>query len=74
MCILLFLQYDFGSPIVVDKKLIGVLSAIPECLTLKYPPVYTDIVALQNWIKETIKDNSSPSELRELENDVQYYN
>ncbi|XP_075222825.1 trypsin-2-like [Lycorma delicatula] len=63
-----------GSPLVHNKELVGVLSVVAYCSNPSYPSVYTDITQkkLQDWIEETIKNNSDASELEEFSN-TEYY-
>lgn len=58
----LFLQYDWGGPLVYKNKLIGIFAGSIGCASTTYPPVYTDVTQFKNWISKTIKDNSDFNE------------
>ncbi|XP_075221427.1 trypsin-like [Lycorma delicatula] len=51
--------YDWGSPLVYNNRLIGVLSTIYACsgseVSGNNPPVYTDVTKFIDWIKKTIR-------------------
>ncbi|XP_075222823.1 chymotrypsin-1-like [Lycorma delicatula] len=66
--------YENGSPLVHNKELVGVLSAVQYCSNPTHPSVYTDITQkkFQDWIEEIIKHNSDASELEEFSN-TEYY-
>lgn len=43
---------DSGGPLIVDKRLVGIVSFGQDCGSQKYPGVYTDVSHYRTWIKD----------------------
>ena len=61
-----FFQSDFGNPLVYNNQLIGLYIGGDTCNYYGVPDLYTDISAVQQWIQETIKNNSNKEEMKGL--------
>jgi trypsin len=48
-------QGDSGGPMVINNKLVGLVSFGVECASTKYPGYYTNVASFVNWIKKYVE-------------------
>lgn len=63
--------YDYGSPLLVEGKMVGLFSGTPDCKSSFFPAVYTNVIPFKQWIDETIRNNTNSREIRQIQG-VQY--
>lgn len=49
---ILFLQSDSGGPLIVNGKLVGLVSWSKGCSLTDFPTVYTRVPSHVNWIRK----------------------